>query len=495
MAEKDRQTPEIRRSAVTEQPGSPTSKPDSPAAALATGLEIAKNAVRARTVDDLQFVLVNDTRALLEFDRSLLIVHLEGKSEFVAVNNQPRLETKSDFTDRVNDLAPQLKIADKAAVLIRNTDKASGLADEADAALRSFMEYSGSSYLVLVPLMTRDSVIGHLMFELFGQTRPREVDLLALMNMVPFLSSALAEKWFLERGGLPASSYRALITGSSGAGKRRKGAAKVILTILAAVAAVFLLTSPVDLTIGGTAEVAPKDTHYAFVQMDGIVEQVFVEEGDRVTEGQVLAVLDSVKLEHDLRKARRMVDSYATEIKILRGLGAEDPKKLAESKIVAVKQQRAALELEFLNWQKQFLEIRAPSDGIVLTKQPESFTGKRFKGGEPFCELAPHDELLLDIFVREADIAYVKTGQPAKALLNYRPNERLKLTVSEIAPNAEPKEGLGNVFRVRSTFLNRPSELKPGMQGIGRITAGEVSAWFFVTRRIRTKINELMLLY
>lgn len=270
---------------------------------------------------------------------------------------------------------------------------------------------------------------------------------------------------------------------------------KVALLVLLAAGLVFAFMIPVTLKVGGESEVVPDFEHFAYVEMDGIVEKVFIKEGDSVEKGALLALPDSTELDYEIRKTQRMIDSYRTEIGVLRNMGAEDPTKLAESNLVAIKAQRAQQELEFLTWQRRFLEVKAPVAGIVLAQKVDTLIGKRFKAGEPFCSIAPHKLLGLDVFIREGDTAYVKPAQKAVVYFNYQPEVGHGLTVERVSPKAETLESLGAVFRVRAAFKRQPPGIKPGMKGITQINTQETELWFAVTRRLRTKLNELMLLF
>ena len=76
--------------------------------ALAIALRLTKRSAQIKELQKLLFFLTNDTRTLIEFDRSFLIVHLGGESYCAAVNNQPHVEKKSAFAYEFNQLAPFL---------------------------------------------------------------------------------------------------------------------------------------------------------------------------------------------------------------------------------------------------------------------------------------------------------------------------------------------------------------------------------------------------
>lgn len=463
--------------------------------ALAIGLELAKNAARSKTLEELQFILVNDTRALLAFDRSFLIVHLGEKSELLAANNQPKLETRAAFVQKVSELAPHLRGVDRGLILFSGKPPAQDLPPESAAALDAYLEYSKCSCLMAVPLTAYDRAIGHLILEYFGGDAPGEVETYTLMNMVPFFSSALAEKWLLHKRPL---MRRALFSGDStdrSLLNRLGPFAKIGLLLALIVLLIVGLSLPVTLTIGGKAELAPDHEYYAFVEMDGIVDRVLTREGDMVEKGQLLAVLDDKEIDYKIREAERSRESYRAEMEILRRLGAENPSKLAESQLVALKIRRAQQDLDFLNWQRGFLSIRSPVEGVVLTKKVESLIGKKFKAGEPLCRIAPHKALQVEVFVRESDVAFVKEGQKGEVFLNYEPKVGRRLVVKSVSPISETSEKTGAVFKVKAAFVDQPAESRPGMQGVAHINAGRAGLWFVATRRIAVKINEILLVF
>jgi len=461
--------------------------------ALAIGVELAKNAARARTLDELQFILVNDTRSLLPFDRALLIAHFGGKSALVATSNQPRLEYKSDFVQRINKLAPGLKGVREGLVLFAGTPVKGDFSSDLAVQLEDYMSYSRCSCIMALPLLKYDDVVGHLLLEFFNDAAPGEAETYTLMNMLPFLASALTEKWILAKDPKVRRSFFMEISAAGEDDRTSRLSLMKKLALLAAVLVLLAMFLPVTLTVGGRADVAPDYEYFAYVQMDGIVEKVLVKEGDSVTKDQPLAELEAKEIDYRIRESKRLLESYRTEMEILRNLGAENPTKLAESQLVGIKSLRAKQELDFLNWQRQFLTIRAPVDGVILTKRVEGLIGKKFKAGEAFCKVAPHHVLVAEIFVRESDVSFVRNNQLGEAYFNFQPHKAHKLEVTSISPNSETLERVGSVFRVRANFLGQLTDIKPGMQGIAHIDTVRVSLWFMLTRRIRSKINEIFL--
>ena len=459
--------------------------------ALATGIELSKRAVRAKNITELQFILVNDTRALVEFDRASLITHFHGRSSLDATNNQPELEAKSRFVERMNRLAPGLKDVDRALVIPGRAEQIQGVSPETGALINEYIDYSQTSCLLIVPFAVHTQVIGHLVMEYFDNRAPNQAPLLTLLNMTPFLSMALAENKALSSDEKTERAFRNAISTQRVTRDKSRFGLKLKIGLAATIALVIALVIPVTIVIGGRAELTPHFEYAAFVQMDGIIDKIMIKEGDSVRKDQTLAELDPKENEYRIREALRLLESYKTEGAILRNLGAETPAKIAESQLIAIKALRAQQEVDFLTWQSRYLQVRSPVDGIVLTRKVESLIGRKFRSGEPFCRIAPHDALYVDVFVRESDVNFVKVGCKGEVYLNFQPDRAYGIQVRSIAPKSESVPGLGGVFRIRAELLASPPGLRPGMMGVAHIDTEKASLYYALTRRIRMKLNEI----
>jgi len=168
--------------------------------ALAFGLEFTKRCFEARTVDDVYLLLTNDLRGLIEFDRSILVVHSGGTSRLVATGNQPILEKKSKFYQMSNALAKELKSLNRGVLVSRKAKLPDqDLPESAKDALQSYLDFGGCSYLLCVPLNHGKMTLGHLLLEFMEDKVPDQLSILTLLNIAPFLAAAMAEKWLLAK--------------------------------------------------------------------------------------------------------------------------------------------------------------------------------------------------------------------------------------------------------------------------------------------------------
>lgn len=463
---------------------------------LVLGVELAKRATNAKTPDDLYFLLVNDLRTLIEFDRCFLVTHFAGRSGFTAANNQPTLDDKSKVYVDIAKLAPHLRGLDKAILLLNDPENIEfpdeEMSDDLKKGLISYLGSSDCKYFICLPLLKDGAPIGHLMLEFFEGSVPQQFEIIGLISIAPLLASALAEKWLFSRHPEMKSLTDPEWTRKARALKFFRDHLKLIISVTI-VALVMFFLFPIYNSVGGEAEIAPWERLTAFCKIDGMIEKVLVTEGSTVGKNQVLAVLDRREQDYSIETAQREVEILTRQAKLLSLESDETPSKLGERQIIELERKKRQAELDFRKWQSQFLDIRSPVPGIVLTKDVESLAGKRMKGGEPFCEIAVPGDLVTEIYVPEDKAVLVKKDQEARIYLNNNPGTGYKLVVTEVSPSAEVVPRLGNVCRVRAKFDAVPPGTKVGMKGVGKIYTVRTNLWSIICHGLLIRWNYLSL--
>lgn len=475
----------------------PTTEPDARQKVLAAALEFSKRCFEAVDIEELYLLLTNDLRAIVEFDRSFLVTHLDDESKLVAAGNQPLLEKKGKAYEMLTSLAEDLQplrrgllVAGPKGVSDLQTEE---LTETAKESLRSYLEFSDSAWLLCVPLVHDEAPVAHLILEFFGKRTPDHIEVISALNIAPFLTAALIEKWlYSKKPGLLAS----VLPGRSTARRRTRQLKIALISAIVLVAlamAIFLI--PVPFTVGGEAEIVPIERHVAYCKIEGLVEKVSVTEGSQVTRGQTLATLDPKELDYKVKSAQSQFDLLSSEMALLKASASDDPDKLAESNLVALKRKGVWEDLNYYRWQQGFLNITAPVAGTILTKDIQSLAGKRFNAGEPFCEIVAPGSLEVEVYVPQNRISYVSKGQTVRVFLDVRPRQAYELQVKEISPSAQAVPRLGNIYRVRAPFPDAPKFAMVGMKGVAKIYVMEANLWFIIVRRLAERWQHMALYF
>ena len=213
----------------------------------------------------------------------------------------------------------------------------------------------------------------------------------------------------------------------------------------------------------------------------GRLTAVLVEAGDRVKRGQVLArINESVlrpqlnRLAASLQEAKAQAALSAAEYRRAQGVeasGALSAEEIARRHAASVTDDArvnvAAAQLEEAEARLAKAEIRAPSDGIVLTRNAE--VGQTASpGGEPLFRLARDGEMEMRGQVAERDLVALSVDQGALVYLTgiAKPFEgRVRLLGAII----DPQSRLGDI---RVALKSDPS-LRPGAFARGEVIVGK----------------------
>jgi RND family efflux transporter MFP subunit len=187
--------------------------------------------------------------------------------------------------------------------------------------------------------------------------------------------------------------------------------------------------APTTVSITGTIG-ARYDTPIGMDGDTGRVAAVYVEAGDHVKRGQVLARIDTAvlvpqvaNLQAAYELARAEADLAAAEYRRAVAVGksgalsAEETERRRSSSVTGeAKVKVAAAQLAEAQARLARAEVRAPADGVILTRTVEVGQTVSAAGG-PLFRMAEGDEVELRGDVAETDLPLLKVGQTVNVRL------------------------------------------------------------------------------
>ena len=129
---------------------------------------------------------------------------------------------------------------------------------------------------------------------------------------------------------------------------------------------------------------------------------------------------------------------------------------------------RLRMRNELLLNRVKHLEIRSPVHGIVVAGDLRKSEGMPLAVGQTLFEVAPLDEMTVEVAIPEDDARLVQQASPIHIWLDAFPGRRWDGKVERIHPRAELKDR-ENVFVAELTLVNAEAKLRPGMRGQARI--------------------------
>ena len=233
--------------------------------------------------------------------------------------------------------------------------------------------------------------------------------------------------------------------------------------------------------------IQPRETVSISSPVDGVIDRVNVDRGDRVREGAVLVTLESsaeraavavararaeqesamkssqTRLDFGVRRFDRTDEMFKKELVPLKELDeAETAKILAEHGVLEAKENLkvATLELERATVALELRTIKSPSSGVVVERlqHPGEFADAK-KG--PILKVARLDPLRVEVFVPVSMLGRIRVGTrgivvPEPPLST--PHEAVVTVVDQVADAAS------GTFGVRLEMPNPDNRLPAGLK-------------------------------
>ena len=208
----------------------------------------------------------------------------------------------------------------------------------------------------------------------------------------------------------------------------------------------------------GTATLEAEADAEVIAKVNGEVRRIFVEEGDRVAAGQVLAQLDDRQLR--LQAAQTRAALAKSERDFNRQVELHDKGLVSAGAFEGLKfdldNQRAADDLARLNL--SYSEIRAPFAGVVSARHIK--VGQEIAAGAKIFRVTNPSPLKASVFVPERELARLKPGQSATIAVDALAGRTYPAIVKLVSPTVDAATA---TFKVTLEVSERNGDLKPGM--------------------------------
>jgi RND family efflux transporter MFP subunit len=211
-------------------------------------------------------------------------------------------------------------------------------------------------------------------------------------------------------------------------------------------------------------------------KIGGFVEEVRVDEGDRVRKGQGLAHLDLEEINAQVQRAEANLAKARRDLRRAKALYQDSVATLEEKQNAQTAVDVAASDLQVARFNKQHSTIVAPADGQILQRMAEE--NEHLPAGAPVFEFGAETEgWVMRVGLADEDVVTLRLGSPAEVQFDAFPEEAFEARVTEIADAAEPISG---TFEVELQIADPEGKLKSGLIGKADITPVDTQRYFFV---------------
>ena len=257
------------------------------------------------------------------------------------------------------------------------------------------------------------------------------------------------------------------------------GRPAIKIAAMAAVAVLgYLAFAQGEFRIAAKAVVEGATQRATVAPFDGYVATAPVRAGEIVEADQVLATLDDRELK--LEAARWKSEHDQQELKYNDAMSKHDR---SAALVASASLEETAAQLSLIQDKLGRAAIASPFRGVVVSGDLRQMIGSPVEKGKVLFEIAPLESFRVILQVDERDIAYLTEGQPGTLVLTGLSNETLPFSVKVITPVATASEGR-NHFRVEANMQGAAPLLRPGMEGIGKVSIDRRSLLGIWTRSL-----------
>jgi hypothetical protein len=436
---------------------------------LGTLIQLGKRARGAATMEELGFIAVNETHALVPYRQAALWRRdARGVGGVVTVSGTPAIERAAPFAMWLERVLAALDSSDAGAP--GRVVTAADLPKELGAEWADWLPARG----LWLSLPGRD---GTPLGALFLARDPPWQD--SEGRLLGELADIYGHAWAALRGRRR-HSWRMLW---------RRG-----YRIKAAIAAVLFgaLWLPVTQSALAPAEVVPLEPSVVRAPLEGVIEQVVVQPNQDVKPDQLLLTLDPTTVQNRLEVARKALDVAEAEYRQAAQQSLFDDKSRSQIAALQGRLEQRRAEVAYVGSLLDRLSVKADRAGIAVFEDRNDLTGRPVTIGERILTIADPDHAELEIRLSVPDAIALDPGAPVAFFLNVAPERSIGAVLRYASYEATPSPDGVLSYRLKASFGEGQPPPRIGLKGTAKIYGQRVSLFYFIMRRPLAAVRQVI---
>jgi len=429
--------------------------------ALATIIQLTRRARESSSPDELRFLLVNETHALLPYRQAAFWTVAAGVE---ALSGVTVIEKHGPFVQWLHHWCGQLPAADKVQAF------ATDLRLLKDEASKGWAEWL-APFVVSVQLPAMKGFAGGR----FLLSRDQAFSQAELHFVEEWCAAWLAE--YAQRQH-PSWQNKLTVFKSTTPARRRWVTAAGLLLLTAA------LLFPVTLSVLAPADLIPLNPAIVRAPMDGVIDRIVVEPNQRVNTGDVLFEFDRVMLDSQLELARRTLATAKTTYRQNAQQALSNVDSKADLAILRSQIEEKQVEADYLETLNQRSRVTSPQAGLVILNDATQWIGRPVVTGERVMAIANEHEAQVEAWLSPGDMIDFPESASLRLYLSANPLQPVDARVSFISHEPELRPDGNFAYRLRASLDESAAErVRIGLKGTARIQGQQVPLIYWVFRR------------
>ena len=249
-------------------------------------------------------------------------------------------------------------------------------------------------------------------------------------------------------------------------------------------AAGFVLVSllPMRLSVLVPGELVPAKPHVIRAPLDGVIDAFYVQPNDVVKKGQPLFGFDEALIRSRLDVALQANDTARVEYEQTMQQALNDAKSKALLAPLTGRIEEKRTEAAFVQEQLKRARVLATHDGTVMFDDPAEWIGRPVTVGERIMRLAEPDDVEVEVWIGAGDAIPLPQAADVSLYLNASPLSPVSARIRYMMYEAVERPDGTYAYRARATLTEKTNH-RVGLKGTARISGRWVPLGYWVLRR------------
>ena len=435
---------------------------------IARLISLEKKAREALNKDELNFIVVNETREIIDYTNSFLLLksptekyHTSAISDIATVDRTAPLVT---FVEDVMNHKSNKDLKEIELIDLENFAKT----------LNRKKPKNIPQYLLCVPIFSpQKGLQGYLILSRNDPFKENENELVAHLAR----TYGHAFNTFLVNYSIKD------FLNKNFTGKKRWITTAIIILI-------FLF--PIRMTSTAPVEVVAKDPVLITSPFDGVVKKIVASNNDKISSGDLLVLLEDIDLLNEFNLSKEALKVAEKELLRTRQSSFTDNEEKSRLAEVIAQVDLKRIELKSSELKLKNSKIYAEKKGVVIVDRKYDWQGRPVSVGEKILTIADPNNIEFLIWLPVKDSIVIKENAEVKVFLDINPisSYKGKLLRSTYEPDLSPEEVLS--YKLVSSFDGNKDTPRIGLRGTAKIYGSKVTLFYYLFRKPITFIRQLI---
>jgi len=429
---------------------------------LLTLITLLKNARHKSKKTELEFLMVNQTFNLTPYSNCVYWEYKNNKVKIKNISGLIEIDSDGPYLQWLKSVVEYYIRQNKKDFFVHNEEKKEEagfskllsitIEDCKESDSKDWNKWVSGNAFIMVMRDVHDDIIGGLWFD-------KEKDFAGLEKAIlEDLGDGYAHALHKFYGKNSVYNKSSTVFGI-----------KSFKTKLCALALLFIMMFPVNMSATAPAEIVAKKPDSISIPFEGVIDTIEVVPGQEVKKGDVLLRMDSTLLQNQVSMTSGALEAAEVSLRKTQRESMQDREKLAEIGILKAQLIQKRIELEFAQKMLERSDIIAERDGIVIFADANALEGRPVKTGEHIMQLADLHDRELVIRIPVNSMIRIDTDIPARFFSNVNPFDSEEIQYESIGYQASIDPGGLMTYKIRGQFIEQNDDIRIGWTGTGKV--------------------------